>query len=76
MSARPALCGGYHVSGIPTAISMTLVPGELMAQALRERLISSFILRCCPHSTALTLDSVCNLALRFGRDTMPTLNVN
>ena len=21
MSARPALCGGYHVSGIPTAIS-------------------------------------------------------
>jgi hypothetical protein len=33
MSARPGLCGGHQVTGVPTAISLIGQEGEQAAQA-------------------------------------------
>src|SRR5215469_2561723 len=38
MSARPALCGGYHVSGIPTAIVLT---GQQVKWRIMPMIVSS-----------------------------------
>src|SRR5215469_2503020 len=44
MSARPALCGGYHVSGIPTAISKCPAAGALSLIGISQQ--SSLGSRC------------------------------